>query len=166
MHATLSDLVDLLRTEVALYRELLQAMDRERVVMIRSRLDELGPAAAEKQILIGRLHGVEERRLELIGRLADHLGCAPAELRLSRLARAAPPPHGEALWRCRADLSDLLRRLREENRRSEVLCRHSGELLRASYGIIKGLAANGSVYHRGGRMQGVPLNGKLVCGEI
>ena len=64
MHATLSDLVDLLRTEVALYRELLQAMDRERVVMIQSRLDELGPAAAQKQTLIGRLHSVEERRLE------------------------------------------------------------------------------------------------------
>jgi len=166
MHATLSDLVDLLHTEVALYRELLQAIDRERVVMIRSRLDELGPVAAEKQTLIGRLHAVEERRLELIGRLADHFGCAPAELTLSRLARSAPPPHGEAFRRCRADLSGLLQRLRDENRRSEVLCRHSGELLRASYGVVKGLAANGSVYHRGGRMQGVPLNGKLVCGEI
>ena len=166
MHATLSDLVDLLHTEVALYRELLQAMDRERAVMIRSRLDEFEPVAAEKQTLIGRLHAVEERRLELIGRLADHFGCAPEELTLSRLARTASPAQAEAFWRCRADLSGLLQRLRDENRRSEVLCRHSGELLRASYGVVKGLAANGPVYHRGGRMQGVPLNGKLVRDEI
>lgn len=166
MHATLSDLVDLLRGEAALYRELLQVMERERVVMTRSRRDELGPTAAEKQTLIGRLHAVEEQRSELIGRLADHFGCAPAELTLSRLARMASPPHGEALWGCRTDLSDLLKQLREENRRSEVLCRHTSELLRASYGVVKGLAASGSVYHRGGRMQGAQVNGKLVCDEI
>ncbi|MGE5255961.1 MAG: flagellar protein FlgN [Hyphomicrobiales bacterium] len=166
MRAALSELVDLLHTEVALYRELLQAMGRERTAMIRSRLVELGPAAAEKQTLIGRLDAVEERRLELIGRLADDFGCAPTELTLSRLARAAPSPYGEAFWRCRAELSDLLQSLREENRRSEMLCRHSSELLRAMYGVFKGLAANGSTYHRGGRVQGVPLNGKLVSGEI
>lgn len=166
MHARLSDLVDLLHSEAALYRELLQAMDRERAAMIRSRFDELGPVAAEKQTLIGRLHAVEKQRSELIGRLADDFGCTSAELTLSRLARAAPSPHGEALWRCRNDLSDLLKHLREENRRSEVLCRHSGELLRASYGVVKGLTANGSVYHRGGRMQGTPINGKMVCGQI
>jgi hypothetical protein len=78
----------------------------------------------------------------------------------------APAPHREALWRCRTDLSDLLKRLREENRRSEVLCRHASELLQASYGVVKGLAARGSVYHRGGLMQGAPVNGKLVCNEI
>ena len=166
MHAALSDLVDLLHTEAALYRDLLQVMDRERVVMIRSRLDELGPVAAEKQTLIDRLHDVEEQRSKIIERLAEDFGCTPAELTLSRLARAAPPPHGEALGRCRTDLSGLLKRLREENRRSEVLCRHSGELLRASYGVVRGLAANGAVYHRGGRIQGAQLNGKLVCDEI
>jgi flagellar biosynthesis/type III secretory pathway chaperone len=166
MHATLNDLVDVLRTEAALYRELLQAMDREQVVMIRSRLDELGPVAANKQTLLGRLHAVERQRSELIGRLAGRFGCAPAELTLSRIARTAPSPHGEALWRCRADLSDLLKRLREENRRSEVLCRHTSDLLRASYGVVNGLALNSPVYHRGGRMQGTQLNGKLVCDEI
>ena len=166
MHATLSDLVDLLNTEAALYRELLQGMDRERAVMIRSRLDELGPAAAEKQSLIGRLRAAEEKRSELIGRLAAHFGCAPADLTLSRLARTAPSPHGEALWRCRSGLSDLLKRLRAENRRSEVLCRHTSELLRASYGVVKSLAAYGSIYHRGGRMRGAQVNGKLVCDEI
>ena len=166
MHAALSDLVDLLHTEAALYRDLLQVMDRERVVMIRSRLEELGPVAVEKQTLIGRLHDAEERRSELIGRLAEGFDCVPAELTLSRLAHMAPPPHGEALGRCRTELSGLMKRLREENRRSEVLCRHSGELLRASYGVVRGLAANGTVYHRGGRIQGARLNGKLVCDEI
>jgi flagellar biosynthesis/type III secretory pathway chaperone len=166
MQAALSELVDLLRTEAVLYRELMQAMDRERVVMIRSRLDELGPVAAEKQTLLGRLQAVEQQRAELIGRLAERFGCAPAKLTLSWLAQTVPPPHREALWRCRADLSDLLKRLREENHRSEVLCRHTGELLRASYGVINGLALNASVYHRGGRMQGAQVHGQLVRDEI
>jgi hypothetical protein len=62
-------------------------------------------------------------------------------------------------------LSDLLERLRAENRRSEALCRHTSELLQASYGVIKGLA-NGPVYQREGRMQGARLNGKLLRSEI
>jgi flagellar biosynthesis/type III secretory pathway chaperone len=166
MHADLSDLVDLLQTEAALYRELLPVIHRERAAMIRSRRDELGPVASEKQNLIERLRAVEEQRSKLIGRLADRFGCSPAEMTLSRLARSVAAPHGEALWRCRADLSELLKRLRAENRCSEMLCRHTGELLRASYGILKGLAAGGSTYRRGGQMQAARLNGKLVSNEI
>jgi hypothetical protein len=57
-------------------------------------------------------------------------------------------------------------RVKHENQRSEVLCRHAGDLLRASYGVLKGLAADGSIYHRGGRLHAAQLNGKLVCDEI
>jgi len=89
----------------------------------------------------------------------------PAEMTLSRLAQAAPTVYREALTGCRAELSDLLERLRAENRRSEALCRHTSELLQASYGVIRGLA-NGPVYQREGRMQGARLNGKLLCSEI
>ena len=165
MHASFRDLVGLLRAEAALCRELLQAMGRERAVMVRSRSGELGPAAAEKETLLQRLQTAEQGREQLIGRLADQLGGDPAEMTLSRLAQAAPPAFRETLTRCRAELSDLLERLRAENRRSEALCRYTSELLQASYGIIKGLA-NGPVYQREGRMQGARLNGKLLRSEI
>jgi flagellar biosynthesis/type III secretory pathway chaperone len=166
MHAEFREVVDLLRSEAALCRELLKAMERERAVMLRSRRDELGPVAAEKETLLQRLQAVEKGREELIGRLADRFGCEPAEMTLSRLAQKAPPAFREPFTRCRAELSDLLERLRAENRRSEALCRHTSELLQASYGVIKGLAGSGPVYQRGGRMQGARLNGKLICNEI
>ena len=165
MHARFRELTGLLRMEAALCRELLQAMDRERTVMARSRSGELGPATAEKETLLRRLQAAEQGREQLIGRLADRLGGDPADMTLSRLAQAAPPAFREALAGCRAELSDLLERLRAENRRSEALCRRTGELLRASYEIIKGLA-NGPVYQRQGRMQGARLNGKLLCSDI
>jgi flagellar biosynthesis/type III secretory pathway chaperone len=166
MHSDVRDVVHLLRTEAALCRELLKAMGRERAVMVRSRLDELGSVAAEKEALLQRLQAVETGREELIGRLAGRLGCRPAEMTLSRLALEAPPAYREPLTRCRAELTDLLEHLRAENRRSEALCRHTSELLQASYGVIRGLVGNGPVYQRGGRMQGARLNGKLICNDI
>jgi flagellar biosynthesis/type III secretory pathway chaperone len=166
MNASFKDVVSLLRTEAALCRELLQAMDRERAVMVRSGARELGTVAAEKENLIRRIQAAEQGRQELIGQLAVELGSEPAEMTLSRLAQEAPPVHRETLTRCRAELSDLLDRLYAENRRSEALCRHTSELLQASYRTIKGMAANGPVYQRGGRMQEARLNGKLVSDAI
>jgi len=165
MHAGFKELVGLLRTEAVLCRELLQAMECERAWMIRSRSGGPGPVAAEREALLRRLQAAEQEREQLIGRLADRLGGDPLGMTLRRLAQAAPPVFQESLTRCRAELSDLLERLRAENRRSEALCRHTRELLQASYGIIKGLA-NGPVYQRQGRMQGARLNGKLLSSEI
>lgn len=165
MHAGFRELVSLLRVEAAICRELLQVMDRERAEMVRSRSGELGPVVAKKETLLQRLQTAEQGREQLIGRLSDQLGGVPAEMTLSRLAQAAPTVYREALTGCRAELSDLLERLRAENRRSEALCRHTSELLQASYGVIRGLA-NGPVYQREGRMQGARLNGKLLCSEI
>lgn len=162
MHASFKDVVSLLGTEAALCRELLQAMDRERAVIIRSGARGLGPLTVEKEALIRRLQAAEQAREEWVGRLAGQLGCEPGEITLSRLAQEAPPAYRGALTRRRAELSDLLERLRAENRRSEALYRHTSELLQASYRIIRGLAANGPVYQRGGRMQEARLSGKLV----
>jgi flagellar biosynthesis/type III secretory pathway chaperone len=165
MHANFRELVNLLRTEAALWAEWLQTLDRERAAMVRSRAAEASPAAMDKATLLQRLQAAEQGRERMIGRWAHEFGCDPAEVTLSRLAQEAPPVYREALTGLRAELSGLLERLRVENRRSEAFCRHAGELLKASYGVVRGLA-NGPVYQQEGRMQGARLNGKLLHGEI
>jgi flagellar biosynthesis/type III secretory pathway chaperone len=165
MHANFRELVSLLRTEAALWGEWLQALERERAAMVRSRAGEFSPGVVEKTTLLQRLQAAEQGRERMIGRWADKLGCDPAGVTLSRLAQEAPPVYRETLTGLRGELSVLMERLRAENRRSEALCRHAGELLNASYGAVKGLA-NGPVYQHEGRMQGAQLNGKLLHSEI
>lgn len=162
----LGELVKVLEAETALYRRLIEIMDRERDALLRSRRTEIEACAGGKRDLMDRLQALERQRAEAVKRLAQHIGRSDAEVTLSFLARTAPEPQAGALRRCRSELLSLMVRVKEENQRSALLCRHAGELLRAAYGALKGLAANGFVYHRGGRMQGVQLNGKLVCDEI
>lgn len=166
MTAFLSELAKILQMETVLYRRLLEVMGRERAALLRSHLQEMGSAAAEKDTLIEQLRSTEERRTQLVDRLAERLGCPSGEVTLSLLARTSPAPHGATLRRCQTELLDLVARVKHENQRSEVLCRQAGDLLRASYGVLRGLAVNGVVYHRSGRLQGARLNGKLVRDQI
>jgi flagellar biosynthesis/type III secretory pathway chaperone len=166
MTAFLSELAKILQMETALYQRLLDVMGRERAAMLRSHLREISSTAAEKSGLIEQLRAAEERRMQMVAHLAQRLGCRPGEVTLSLLARTSPAPHGALLRRCQTELVDLVAQVKREIQRSEVLCRHAGDLLRASYGVLKGLAAHGLVYHRHGRLQGAQLHGKLVCDEI
>jgi flagellar biosynthesis/type III secretory pathway chaperone len=161
-----AELQEILGVESELYRRLLEVLSRERTALLRSRPVEIEACTAEKSDLIGRLSAAERRRAEVVNRLALHMGRPAAEVTLSLLAQSAPEPQSDQLRRARSQLIGLMARIREENRRSEDLCRHIGELLRAAYGVVKGLAANGFVYQRGGRLERARLHGKLVCDEI
>ena len=161
-----ADLVKVLQAETALYRRLLENMERERNALLRSRRAEIEACAAGKRDWIDRLQAEESRRADAVKRLAQHIGRPESEVTLSFLARTAPDPYGGALRRCRSELLNLVAQIQKENQRSAVLCRHVGELLKAAYGALKGLAAGGSVYQRGGRLQDARLNGKLVCNDI
>ena len=163
----LAELVKLLQMEIALYRRLLDIMARERAAMLRSRRKDIEDCVAGKQELLERLQTIERQRTALVQQLAQRIGCSPAEVNLSLLARTSPTPHGAELRHCRIELLELMARVKEENRRSEVLCRQTVELLRAACGVVKGLAANnGCVYHHGGRLNAAQWHGRLVCEEI
>lgn len=162
----LSELVKVLEAVSGLYRRLLEIMGRERKALLRARRAEIEACTAEKRELLDRLQAAERRRTEAVNRLAQQIGRAEAGVTLSLLARTAPEPHGRALHRCRNELLGLIAQVKKENRRSLALCRNAAEGLRAAYGALKMLAADGSVYQRGGRLQGARIKGKLVCNDI
>lgn len=161
-----SELVKALEAVSALYRRMLKVMDRERRALLGVRRAEIEGCTAEKRDLLDRLQVAERRRTEAVNRLAQRIGRAEAGVTLSFLARMAPEPHGSALHRCRSELLGLIAQVKKENQRSLALCRSAAERLRAAYGALKGLAADGSVYQRGGRLRGARLKGKLVCNDV
>ncbi len=166
MPELLSELLKVLQAETALYRRLFEIVERERTALLRSQRMEIEACATGKRDLIERLQAIEQQRTEVVNRLAKGIGRPAGEVTLSFLARTSPALHGTELRRCRSELLGLVMRIKAENQRSELLCRHVGELLKAAYGVLKGLATNGCVYHRSGRLKGARLHGKLVCDEI
>jgi len=160
------ELVKVLQAETALYRRLLEILEQERPALQGSRRTEIEAFAAGKHDLMERLQSLERQRVEVIDRLADGIGLPIDQVTLSLLIQNAPERTAGLLRRCRNELAGLVAQAKAENLRSEALCRHVGDLLRAAYGVVKGLAANGFVYQRGGRMQSAKLNGKLICDEI
>jgi flagellar biosynthesis/type III secretory pathway chaperone len=103
----------------------------------------------------------------MVEALAPACGCRPDEVTVSRLAVRVPGGLRAQLLSCRDDLIEIAERLRVENRRTALLLEHAGELLQASYRVLRGMAARcGPVYRRGGQVQGARLHGKLVCNDI
>jgi flagellar biosynthesis/type III secretory pathway chaperone len=166
MAGLLSKLLKILRMETELYRRLLDLMDRERMALLRSGRTEIEACTAEKGDLIDQLQAADRQRTEVVNRLARHTGRPAAETTLSLLAQTAAEPFRAELRQARCELLELTARIQEENQRGKALCRHASELLRAAHGVLKGLAADGFVYHRGGRLERTRLNGKLVSDEI
>jgi flagellar biosynthesis/type III secretory pathway chaperone len=162
MQAHFSEMVELLQAEAGICCHLLKAIERERRAMLGAQLQPLKAATLEKEALALRLQAVERRREEWVGRLAEQLGCAAAELTLRRLTQIAPTEAAAQLADCRRELAELVERLQMENRRSAAMTSQSLAWLQSFYSVIKGLAGKGPVYQPGGQMQAALLQGKLI----
>jgi flagellar biosynthesis/type III secretory pathway chaperone len=161
------ELIAILRDLTGVYNGLLAAVVREREGLRRPRATTHRSAAAEKDTLRRRLQGLEDRRREQVEALARTCGCPAEEVTVTRLAALVPAAVRTELLRRRSELVEVTQRFRSENRRTELLLRHAGELLQSSYQVLKGLAARGGpVYHRRGELEGTRLHGKLVCSDI
>lgn len=160
------ELVQVLQAEAAIYRRLLDMLLKERADLQRSRRAEIEPFIAARRDAIERLQSLERQRKQVVDRLSTGSDSAAGRAKLSRLILSAPESKAGRLQRCRDELVELVAQVKAENQRSDALYRHARDLVRAAYGVVKGLAANGCVYQRGGRMQIARLHGKLICDEI
>lgn len=172
MHAAetkehLRELVTVLRAEVDVYRGLIAAVVRTRETLRQPRSGS-DPIRTEQQDgLLQRLKALEQRRMNAAAALAPACGCRAEEVSLTRLAAWAPAAQRTELLRCRSLLVEATETLRGEHRRTALLLEHAGELLRSSYGVLKGVTARcGPVYRPGGRLQGARLQGKLLTSDI
>ena len=161
------EMAAVLREQTGVYRELLTVTVREREAVRRGGQEAIRGLSTEGERLQRRLQPLEERRLRIIRALAPECACRPEEVTVSRIAAGTSAELRAQLLSCRDELVGIAERLRVENRRTALMLEHAGELLQASYRVLRGMAARcGPIYHRGGRVQGTRLQGKLVCNDI
>jgi flagellar biosynthesis/type III secretory pathway chaperone len=162
MYRRMREMTGLLRAEAGLYEDLLAVMGRERQALIRFQPVEAAAAAAEKEKLLRRMEGLEKQRVTRVDVLARDLGVPASALTLEFLAQQSPEPLSGELRRCREALGRLVGRLREENRRSNALCRNAVELLQGAYRLLQGFMVNAPVYNCGGGYHTARLSGKML----
>jgi flagellar biosynthesis/type III secretory pathway chaperone len=159
------EMTGLLRAVAGLYEDLLAVMGRERQALIRFQAAEVAVAASEKEKLLRRMEALEKQRVTRVEVLARDLGIPAPALTLEFLAQRSPEPLSGELRRCREVLGRLIGRVREENRRSNALCRNAVELLQGAYRLLQGFMVNVPVYHCGGGFHAARLSGKMVRDE-
>jgi flagellar biosynthesis/type III secretory pathway chaperone len=162
MYRRMREMTGLLRAEAGLYEDLLTVMGRERQALIRFQPAEAAAAAAEKEKLLRRMEGLEKQRATRVDVLARDLGVPASALTLEFLAQQSPEPLSGELRHCGEVLGRIVHRVREENRRSNALCRNAVDLLQGAYRLLQGFMVNVPVYHRGGGFRTARLSGKMV----
>jgi len=165
MNLMLEQLVGLLDREAQLYRALLDVIDREKAAAVRSELNALNEAGAEKENLMTGLRKIDEQRRGLTTRLAEALGYPPKDLTLKKLSQLVAEPFAGRLQRAGAKLQSVLTQVQEANQRSRQLFEHSLDLLRGTFNLLNELLSANTVYHRTGNIHSAQATGKCVSSD-
>ncbi len=165
MNGLLTQLKEVLRAEAGLYRLLSRLLRAERDEIALGRPAGIQAAAASKKGLLSQIEVQEKRRMSVLDQLAVRLNRPVEELTLAFLAGQAKAQEA-SLLNLRAELLGQLAQVREENRRSEMICRHAAEVMQGSLRLLQGAAAAGAVYRPNGRLESGRLSGRLLCGEL
>jgi flagellar biosynthesis/type III secretory pathway chaperone len=166
LNSTVEPLITLLEQETALYRSMQTVIDQEKEAAVRSDLNALIETRLEKEKCLAEIQKMEVKRRQLVQDLAQDLGCAVNDLKLSIISQLVDEPLAGHLRLASKDLSDVLGRLQDSNRRNEQICAHSLALLRGSFNLLNGLLAPNTVYYRTGNIQSKKATGNCVCDEI
>jgi flagellar biosynthesis/type III secretory pathway chaperone len=166
MRIQLKELRELLTDETAVYRELLNTMQTERLGLLKSDLHLLEATAGQKESLLDRLRELENRRLDLLSRLAELIGESPRELSLEWLCDRVPKDEAGRLKSCRQQLTGEMKKTQAANRENGQMFAHSLELIRASFDFLHRLTDGHPIYFRQGCIRQRPLAGRLLRSEI
>jgi flagellar biosynthesis/type III secretory pathway chaperone len=166
MQTRLKELRELLMEETAVYRELLNTIQTERLGLLKSDLHLLEAAGVQKETLLDHLRELENRRLELLSRLAGLIGEPSRGLSLKRLCDRVPKGEAGQLQVCRRQLTSEIRKVRAANRENGQMLVHSLELIRGSFDFLHRLTDGHPIYFRQGCIRQRPLAGRLLRNQI
>jgi len=166
MDSLLTDFLNLLEEEIALYRGLLLVLQKEKRAVVYSNLNELNESGKEKESLILKIRILEEQRLRFLEKLADSRGYPSQDFTLIQLSQLAEEPYSTRFKNCHSKFLALIQSIREINQINKALLMHSQELVRGSLALLNNFMASSPVYHRTGKIQAGDQSGKVLSGKI
>jgi flagellar biosynthesis/type III secretory pathway chaperone len=166
LHPLLDSLINLLKREIAIYRELQAAITHERIILMNPSLEKLLESNGKKETAIVKARMLEEGRFKIIKKIARVLDLDEKEINLSTVSSYADPDQEKELKECRSILSELLATNREMNQNNKELLDYSLHFLQGTVDFIHSLLSSGSAcYMPSGRMRPITRNGKILRTE-
>jgi flagellar biosynthesis/type III secretory pathway chaperone len=154
MEELLHDLVVLLTQEAAEYRQLLALLEDEERALIHGESGRVAELTKRKETLALELKVLEEARATLMDRLAAHLAMPVESVTLTGLLDLAPVTLTSSLHELRDELSDLMGRLFEANRRNGFLLERSLAHVRGALALLTSLVTHPPTYESTGQLFG------------
>jgi flagellar biosynthesis/type III secretory pathway chaperone len=162
----LDSLIILLKREIAVYRELQDAITHERIILMKPSLEKLLESNGKKETAIVKARMLEEGRFKIIKKIARALDIDENEINLSTVSSYADPDQEKELKECRSILNELLASNREMNQNNKELLDYSLHFLQGTVDFIHSLLSSGSTcYMPTGRMRPITRNGKILRTE-
>jgi hypothetical protein len=160
------NLIDSLEELVRLYRGLLDNVRREKDILVSSNIDELNENNRAKEVILLKIRGVEEKRLELAVALAKALNLDSSAPRLQELARHTGGEAGDRFRNFHSVLELLLKRIQELNKDNESLVQSALQHVTGAMKAIRETLQDKPTYQRGGEVNsGAAPTGQLVRRE-
>jgi flagellar biosynthesis/type III secretory pathway chaperone len=156
-------LIALLETEIHLYGALKELIETESAALIAKDLDAIHHLLGNKQVLVDKLLRVEARRTDWL-RAQGARAKAAGSPRLKTLIAHAPREVARRLERCRRELVDLTRDLKQRNHLHRKILNHSRILAEDALQLLGGRKYVQPTYQSNGNLSGAGKGGFVLSG--
>lgn len=156
-------LIELLETEIHLYGALKELIEAESAALIDKDLKAIHHHLGSKQVLVDKLQRVEAKRADWLRVQGARVEVADTP-RLKTLIARAPREVAKHLERCRRELADLTRDLKQRNRLHRTMLHHSRRLAEDALQLLGGRLYVQPTYQSNGNLSGAGKGGFVLSG--
>jgi hypothetical protein len=158
-------LIDVLKKELAIYRELKSFIISEKKLLAKPSLTELNESNTRKENIILKARMLEEVRTNILKKIARNLDLNADDIKLSTLASYAVIEQRQEIEDVRKQLALILGEIKTLNERNNDLVGSSLANVKGSLDFISMIMSQGPVYLESGKIKSLQNNGKLLRTE-
>lgn len=160
-----NSLLDVLKNEIDVYRELHKLFLNEKVFLVKSSMDELCKNSSKKETCVLKTKMLEEVRTNLAEKIFKLLDIDKKDMNFSKLLSYGDDAQRQELTECQLSLRFLLAEINKLNKRNKLLLDSSLIYVQKSIDFINQLICPSSSYLSTGKLKSNNMNGKIVCWE-
>lgn len=131
-----SGLIDILQSQINIYRELLSLSLEKTPVLVKGNIAELERITKEEESLIIKVGRLEEQRQVLHNALAGHFALSPEELSISELVNRIDEQHQQKFQQAFDEIKAILHQITEVNDGNTELINSSLDFVNFSLNLL------------------------------
>ncbi len=160
-----ASLVEILRKELAVYEELKDAIDHEKIILQRPTLNELNHNNARKENIILKARMLIEARTNILNKIAVKLDINSKSVKLSQIIDYSDEKQKAEIDKIRDALVSISREINGLNESNKNILNVSVNNIRSSMDFINSMMSSGPVYQQCGKVKSLDKNGVYLNKE-